>query len=467
MQNRPLTLLLDFDDQARRDQGQTSLFLHRRDRRYALDCENRDEKPTTSGWLQHVNADRRPQSGPDARLRGWRKLGRWTVPIAAILGAFTMPGLLFYDGKQQINITIIIAFVALQLLLALGTTLQAVLGWQPWGRLLSPFRTETGSRTSLYRLQPQLAACTAHRMALAFTLTAWVTLLVLVVVQDLAFGWSTTLRTSTDSYFALINALATPWQWIWPAAAPSPELVVQTQFYRLQEGVQGNIARYGDWWRFVAALWLTYAVLPRVILLALAHVHLRVRANRLLRAHPAWPSLQQRMSTAAVDTGSELSENEQPTTLAHRKALQPLPEAGLLVRWAEAGESESQALSNQLDVIVRSTLSAGGAASLAQDEACIDQIINQNDPVILMARAWEPPTGELADFLEDIRDRWRKARVVALLPIGHGAPPGAATAGQIAQWQRFAARQNDANLWVCTPPGQTVTDDIPEESRHG
>lgn len=49
-----------------------------------------------------------------------------------MLGIVAMAGLLFYDGSQRINVTVILAFVLLQLALALATTLQAVIGWQPW-----------------------------------------------------------------------------------------------------------------------------------------------------------------------------------------------------------------------------------------------------------------------------------------------------------------------------------------------
>lgn len=48
-----------------------------------------------------------------------------------MFGCLTMLGLLFYEGGQRINITVILAFVALQLLLALFTTAQSLVGWQP------------------------------------------------------------------------------------------------------------------------------------------------------------------------------------------------------------------------------------------------------------------------------------------------------------------------------------------------
>ncbi|WP_148861100.1 DUF2868 domain-containing protein [Marinobacter fonticola] len=450
MSKSPVTLLLAFDDQVRRDQNQSALFLHRRDRRYALDCHAQQQKPSLAGWLNHITPHRPETLQPDARIKRWQRLSRLLLPVGALLGVVTMLGLLFYDGSQQINVTVIIGFVALQGLLALLTTLQALFGWRPWGRLLTPGRGTDRPTTALDGLQPQLAACTAHQTALVFTLAGLLTLLAMIVVQDLAFGWSTTLRTSAESYGALIHGLATPWQALWPAAVPSMALIEQTQFFRLGDPRIAEPARYGDWWPFVCMLWLTYAVLPRLLLTLFARLHLRTQARRQLLRHPGRQSLLYRFDAPTVETASSPSTDpampHQPENQFHS-----LPASRDLIRWGGVAHDTDEPLT-LMERDNSRLFDAGGTASLAHDQAVLNELAEREGPVILLARAWEPPTGELADFIQEARRSRSRDRLLALVPIGGEQPLTPASPRQLAQWQRFVERQKDANLWICQLP---------------
>ena len=177
---KALTLLLDFDDQYRRDVQQSHAFLHRRDRRFAQQQEDQKQPLTVPAWLAALHAlnGQRREAGADPRLRHWRQ-ARWVFAgLGALLRAGFMLGLLWYDGSRQINLTLLIGLVALQLLLALFTSLQAWLGWQPWGSLLGPRQGED----PLAALRPALCARIAHTGGLLFAISGLLTLLALVVV---------------------------------------------------------------------------------------------------------------------------------------------------------------------------------------------------------------------------------------------------------------------------------------------
>ncbi len=463
-----LTLLLDIDDQVRRDQNQTAAFLHRRDRRFALACHERGQQPDPRSWLDHLNAlsngpgqPRQQAGGPDPRLSPWRRLGTAWALAGGLLGIVTMLGLLFYDGDRQINITVILAFMAFQLLLALLTTGIALAGWQPWGpflnRLLGRWRRDDGSRRQplvLRELQPQLAARVTQLGGLVFALTAWLTLLVLVVIQDLAFGWSTTLDTAAASYHSLVHALATPWQALWPAAVPSLELVSESRFFRLSGEPAGTAAeRWGDWWPFVAMAWLTYVVLPRALLLVIAGLHLRWRIRRLLRQHPGVVALQYRMETPALEVGTGAADSHHQPELQQGQALAAWPgECHALVRWAGAGEPEQ---ARPLLISDGAPLEeAGGALPLAADQEVMARVARalpeDSARVLVLTRAWEPPTAELADFLQDARRHWPERVAILLVPVlaELTEPP---PAHQLAQWQRFADRHPELRLQVSHP----------------
>ncbi|MCG7200382.1 DUF2868 domain-containing protein [Marinobacter pelagius] len=456
MSQNPLRLLLDFDDRIQRDRDQPSAFLHRRDRRFALDCEQQGIRPDAARWLAHMDR----LSGPGAtatagglELRFWRRVMSGFVAVGTLTGALSMLGLLFYEGGQRINITVILAFVLLQLILALATTAQSMIGWQPWRWLLRRLHRDHASPTRA-RLQPLFMARAAHAGGTAFALAGLATLLVMVVVQDLAFGWSTTLNTASAGYHSLVTTVAMPWAWFWPGAVPSLELVEATRFFRAAPGTSGaDPARWGQWWPFVVMLWITWTLLPRVFLLALSQVLLRHRAGRLLARHPGMQALLYRMETATLDTGSGHNDaGDLPDT---RTWVRPdtLPDTALMICWAGAGEPE---LPQRLQGPDTRTFRAGGRASLARDDEVIAQVAGElagykNPAVIVVTRSWEPPTGELHDFLESARECWPSGTRVALLPLAHD-PNRLPQPHLVQPWLRFTERLPDGFASVALPP---------------
>ena len=456
MSPNPLCLLLDFDDRVQRDRDQPPAFLHRRDRRFALDCEQQGIKPSPSRWLAHMDRLSGPGGAVTAgrrELKLWRRATSGFTGAGCLMGIVTMLGLLFYDGGQRINITVILTFVLFQLLLALATTLQAIVGWQPWRWLLKRLHLEHASPTRA-RLQPLLMARAAHAGGVAFGLTGLATLLIMVVVQDLAFGWSTTLDTAASGYHHLVSALAAPWSWLWPSAVPSLELVEVTRFFRAAPVTTGvEPSRWGQWWPFVVMLWLTWTVIPRVLLLVLSQSLLRRRATRLLAGHPGMKALLYRMETATLDTGS--SHNDAADLPDTRTRAQPdqLPDTPLMICWAGAGEPE---LPQRLQAPDCRIFRAGGRASLAQDEDVLAQVgihlAGQEHPaVIVVTRSWEPPTGELHDFLETARERWPSNSRVTLLPLA--SDPNQPPQTHLVQpWLRFSERLAPGFASVALPP---------------
>ncbi|MBS3805110.1 MAG: DUF2868 domain-containing protein [Oleiphilaceae bacterium] len=467
MAKPPMTLLLDFDDQVRLDRDQPAAFLHRRDRRFALDCDSNHERPTVPRWLEYLDRVNRPAPGAsqvrdqDPRLGLWRRVTSGFALAGAVLGILAMPGLLFYDGSQQINVTVILAFILLQLLMALATGLQSIAGWQPWRPVLHGVLerirpSPAGPAQSVLReLHPQLMARAAHVGGLMFGLTGLLTLLVLVVVQDLAFGWSTTLDTGPVAFHRLIDAIATPWQNLWPAAVPSLDLVAQSRFFRLEDaGTSGAAAHWGAWWRFVAMSWLCYVILPRMLFLTLTQGHLRLRIRRLLANHPGLAALRYRMATPALETGNQEAADQEKPNLETHLNVHPVPDSATVIKWA--GATDSLALTRASSALA---LCAGGTASLRADGQTLEHIRQHlNDVVhvvLILVRAWEPPTGELVDFLEDARETWPTDTQIALVPLA-SLPATVPDGHHLAQWLRFVERHPDLRLMVSRPePGPT------------
>lgn len=461
MADRRLRRLLAFDRQVRRDQSQSPVFLHRRDRRFALDCQARNEAPSADRWLAHlervgqmgsIDKSRPGANAPDETLTRWRRLASAFALFGLVLGVVTMSGLLYFEGGQRINLTALLAFAALQSLLALFTILQCAVNWQPWQAVLRRFGLSS-SESPLKPLMPAMMARITHTGGLCFGLAGVATLMVLLVIQDLAFGWSTTLSTGAESYHRLLGIIAWPWQHIWPAAVPELSLVEATRFFRTGTGSpETDPGLWGQWWPFVVMVWLVYVVIPRLAGLALAQIQLHARTKRALVNHPGMVALEYRMETPTVETGNDNHDAADSPDENTAAKCQPLPDSQVLIYWAGA---EDPQLPDSLSAGHQLTEYAGGLRSLNEDqqtiEHCADVLAKQSRPAVtLAARAWEPPIGELADFIEQARHHWPQNTRIALLPVT-GDPVNNTNPRQLSQWLRFAQRLDDEKLWVSQP----------------
>ncbi|MBZ0335425.1 DUF2868 domain-containing protein [Marinobacter sp. AL4B] len=461
MSQNTLRLLLDVDSRFQRDRDQSPAFLHRRDRRFALDCEQQGISPTPERWLDHM----RRLSGPGSEEQAgrkvqqqWQRINSGFATVGAFFGVFAMAGLLFYDGGQRINITVFLAFVLLQLLLALATTAQSLMGWQPWSWLTKRLNLQA-PESALAPLQPALMARAGHTGGVAFALTGLFTLFILLVIQDLAFGWSTTLDTAAASYHRLVQTIATPWSLLWPSAVPSLELVEATRFFRAAPASQGATPeQWGSWWPFVVMLWVTWVMLPRMLLLGLGHWLTARKARQLLRGHPGMQALLYRMETPTLDTGNQHNDADDLPDIRTRTTASDLCDTRHLICWAGAGEPE---LPLQLTMHDSQILKAGGRASLAEDDHVLATLAKtfaqENSPaVILVTRCWEPPTGELHDFLEQAWEQWPAGTRVMILPLANDANQCPKNP-LIQPWLRFTERlpEGFATVALLPPPPDT------------
>lgn len=444
-------MLLDFDEQYRRDQQQGSEFLHRRDRRLTVEQGIDGKHGSLAAWLVAVRGQPSTASQRDTRLRAWRWVRVAFVVVGVILGAAAMLGLLYYDGGRRINVTLIIGVALLQLLLALLTTAEALVGWQPWRGLVEAatarWRPPAAQPEPMLRaLAAPLAARVAQSGGLAFGVAALVVLLSQVVVHDLAFGWSTTLQASAPAYHDLTTALAWPWRSWLPGAVPSLPLVEQSRYFRVGSLAAANPELLGIWWRFLAMLWLFYAVVPRIVLLLLARVQLALRVRHLLDVHPGRAALRERCRTPWIEGSDGAGGGALPAAGDGVPAPAPALPGRILIRWADVDDADTARAWLGAGA---TSLDAGGAASLEADGEALERAHAIGGPVIVLARGWEPPTGELADFLERARDRLGKVPI-QLLPVSAGAAPALVDGPALAQWQRFVARLR--------PPGIIVVD---------
>nr|NJM03837.1 DUF2868 domain-containing protein [Desulfobacula sp.] len=86
-----------------------------------------------------------------------------------------------------------------------------------------------------------------------------------VLVSDMAFGWQSTLVTSSETVYDLVSRMALPWSWFMPETLSHPGFSqIEGSRIILKDGIAVLATRdLVSWWPFLCLGILFYAVLPR------------------------------------------------------------------------------------------------------------------------------------------------------------------------------------------------------------
>ncbi len=443
-----VTLVAQFDADEQLDIVQRQ----HRDREIGRELSSLKNKP-----LEQIRAWLNQAASKDANTKGEQTqkasglVSMFSIVLGLLLGWGTALAVFYYDGSRPVNVINVLAvFVFLQVLLLTGfllaclprgmmkyapgfTALQDALQSLNPGRLVSTLSrylpqskrnalhkltTDTGRyQRSFTYLKKWMILYWSQLFALAFNIGAILCALYLVVFSDLAFGWSTTLKIESGSFHSITTWLASPWQ-VWLAdGTPALQLVENTRYFRLDEGLLPNAkpdesdpALLGQWWPFLLLCMLFYGLLPRVLTTIYASQRLRTATNRSILRLPESADLLERLNSPEVETTA--TEPETGTILEIDKGdTQPLVELQnrdcILIDWANAiaNRLTKQQAGELCGVNISTQFSAGGKNTLAEDQKIIEQIhgLTTPMPVIVLVKAWEPPMLELLDFINELQ----------------------------------------------------------------
>jgi len=126
------------------------------------------------------------------------------------------------------------------------------------------------------------------------------------IVQDMAFGWQTTLNVSSRDVFRFIYSLSLPWRELIP---PPSAAQVDGSRIILKNGITGLInSDLTAWWTFLCMAILVYGVLPRLLLFLYSFIRRKISPGRRSFHDARCHQLLLMMSTPGVDVGG----NEPP-----------------------------------------------------------------------------------------------------------------------------------------------------------
>ena len=244
--------------------------------------------------------------------------------------------------------------------------------------------------------------------ALGYSITSLIAFVLLLLATDVNFIWRSTLL-SADDLLAMLQVVAAPW-WFWEAAQPTMALLEQTKDSRLL-GNMVNAEAVGQWWLFVLATQITYAFLLRGLLLSVGQLYLVSRLSK----------------SQQTDTPQSA-----PTTVPESTSTPPLAKP-------------TKALPANYQLFNFANIPAEVIARLPLGEPQnVDLERSYDNAVLVLVKAWEPPLGELQDFMQLNRG--------AIYPVYYRNAETLAVPPQyLDEWRRFVEQVPN---WLLYLPAQ-------------
>lgn len=499
--------LIDAELQFAADRAASGAARRQLMRRDAQIAEQMDRGVTESGgqnlrgcdarrvrfWLGQITPGRRETLGRqvDHHLE---MAGVITVLVGLLIGAGLVWGWLAAESGRPVNVihlwaaTVGVQTLLLVLLLVIalpaawlsnvpgaagvGLILRSIGSLVPWLATRAAARLSPGRRQALEqglgemrrlesiygRARLLITLRLTQMFAVAFNLGAIASLVAAVYVTDPAFGWRSRMLAPGEVH-AISHAIATPWSWAFAEAAPSRDEVELTQYTLLEQRfteqpMAHDSPQWGAWWPFLLASLVGYGLLPRVVLLATVTWRLRAARRRIMRDHPDFQRLCQRLLNPTVQTQSDEAERPGARPSADEDRIsQPLPAGDApchLLLWAGVDDSHAAQLPGG---------GGGGVADVhhvgqldaAHDASALQAVQGDEAPVVLIVQAWEPPVGDYVDFLQRLRAAAGPQRPITVMLFnqldGEPAPPDVQ---DLRQWRSRLAVLGDA--WLSVQP---------------
>ncbi len=458
-----LEYLISRDDE--QDSGQAVQACLNRDRGIyrQFTGDKQDRGALVRAWLSH----RREQESP-AVLPGtyWALLNRLTGYIMLIAGFLSgmslTASILAYHGSRPINVTVFVAvFIVLPLLF---TLFAALTGFR---RLLGNRGSDGGSpfsigfemiSTAMFKGLPKLlkrlgwglpgkGSDTASNytamlvnmrtrtyqglfygpffmltcvFSLAFSLGTLGTTFFRVMVSDMAFGWQSTLLTSSRTVYDLVSAMAWPWAGWLPKGLAYPGIEqIEGSRIILKEGISVLATQdLVSWWPFLCLGIVFYALIPRAALMfatafaqrrELARFDLRMPGISDVIARMTSPVLSVDIDETPVSTAAKSNRDNRPD-----KEIEPspLPELGgrtcaMLVSGRVYSKQAVEDVKKgvEKDGISRVNMTLDISFDFEADRRIVESIEFETiDQVILIQEVWQPPIRGLLYYLSQLSD---------------------------------------------------------------
>ncbi len=218
-----------------------------------------------------------------------------------------------------------------------------------------------------------------QKLALTFSVGSLIAFLFVLLFNDVTFVWRSTLL-SAEQLFPVLNTLAKPWFFL-QEAQPLENMVRAAQDSRLNSGDASQLSTASSWWLYVLMSQIFYAIMPRTVLYLWGRLQLAKHIATLKK---------EELSVSAAD----LSSAQQPEQLKDVVELANQVQGYVLLSATALPDVLKQQLYQHLGTPEFEYVLSHQENTDNEEKAILDK-----RKKVLVVAAWEPPLGELADFM--------------------------------------------------------------------
>ena len=347
------------------------------------------------------------------------------------LAVFSTTAVISGDQQGRVNLLyLLLLFVAWPLISLLLTLVLAVTNsnvnsvssllalpiWpRVWTDALRQLRRDDLQRAWLF--------CQSQKIALVFSIGCITAFIFVLLFNDVTFIWRSTLL-SAEHVFPVLQLIAIPWGLL-ESAQPLMALVEASRDSRLQFNQQ--LSSTGSWWQYVFMAQLTYALFPRLLLFVWG-------ARRYALAVGALAQEKASIESQLNHLHHLQQVQKQPQHLSRMRYASAFTEPYVLLSWTQLPEGLQTKLTAVIGVPEHIYQLAGNCDLQLELQAQQDSRAK-----LLIVASWEPPMGELEDFMMQCQGvlmplDWKYEQFVAVDEM------------HLDEWRRFCQSQKKWQL---------------------
>jgi len=465
-------------------------------------------------WLEKRREIEKEESGREDLLPGdaFHAAYQLMVPIfiiaGALAGAGTALSFLVYKGTAPINVSAYMGlFVLLQVLLIvlisvllllkrragsfsqlslihtlLGKFLTGIvirLKENVYSKLSGEKRSRLEAAIGLARGKKKIYGSVFYWpffiliqiFAISFNIGVLSATILKVVGSDLAFGWQSTIRLSSQAVYGAVALISSPWSWFIPEKLAHPSLSqIEGSRMILKDGIY-HLSTSGliSWWPFLCLSVLCYGFLPRLLLLAGGIAAEKKTISKIGFYNAACDRLMLRMKTPVIDTGG-FPEEELQHEIFQFDALSPslpphaetrrIPENSIIA--LVPGDIINSCSENEL----KKPVSECTGLKLIQiisfglnpedDRKALEYLSKtrwdeERPNLMVVQEAWQPPIKEMILFLKQLRNTIGEKALIRIGLIGKPGPDTiftAVKAENIIIWKNAVHKLGDPSVLI-------------------
>jgi hypothetical protein len=286
-------------------------------------------------------------------------------------------------------------------------------------------------------------------LSLLFSFGLMISLLLIIVVKDIAFGWSTTLQISPETFQSILSTIGVLWERVFPDAIPSLELVEMSHYFRLGERIDSemihNANKLGAWWKFLAMVTVVYAIGCRLLLWFISKLGFKKQLERDFLVLDGVHQILREFNRAFISTKAPTEEKHLDIV---DESIEQISDDIYKSYHSIFGwnllKDEIILANDAKEIRGESIQSIGGSSSFDEDEAKADEA---KDVVLLFVKSWEPPTMDFVDFLEILIEN-KEVDEIQVYPLGTVGRYYESDSKDIAIWKRKIQGLKSKKVWV-------------------